>query len=806
MTTFFSTDEQLVNQLFGSDTKYVIPEFQRPYSWNSIGKSDSDNQVNVMWDDLINYFQTTNPNPYFLGSMVLIPEQTEINTGRVYRVIDGQQRLTTLTILFVAIRCFLQDFQNDNQYKELIESITDRIDSLVYNKIWDNELRREKKVKIETSTGFNYDNVLKIITECGDRSKISNEETEEQKDVVDRYFKNLLFFESELKKTFLINKYLTVETSRRLSKFVGFLTNGVIVVRILASQADVAYQIFEVLNNRGLPLSNKDLFRNFLIKEYVAQTRNHTTANLKWFELENNYELDISFIARWVESKLARKHQFWAYSDLTGIYKEYQPTSTKSKLECFFDDFKTDLSNYTKFTRNKIDNKTINRRILFLMNSPNNYSIINLLLALFRNTSDNAKLEEFLLSFERFTIYTSLEPTIRFSSEPIFEAIKYLNNNDFKNAIQKFELQNGQLEKLKELISSSIKDNDFAKLLICKCIWNYNTEFDDGIIEYELEYKSATLEHIIPQIPERNSNWLNNFSENFRNDFTYKLGNMTLLTGKGNSIAKNKDIEWKAEKVYTKTKLSITRELVLTEIINESFFIERHNILVELICKDLQLEFNTNAIIQKEEKTSKIIPTISTINTDFIPTRGNLEKVEVLDKVNYFGLIKGEQIMFCSSRKQSPPLVLWCLEKQPKHGLSNEGYEYFHKNHFNGISNFVAQVEYIQLQSSKLQMWEELYKEKLFPFWDPQFGPFEFNREKLNRIVLCRVYKTDLEINQQDIKPAPYNKKTLANYNKMLPINDILKASAPILSIEKYEELENKIKSILKRYNAANIR
>jgi len=808
MNTFFRTDEQLVNKLFGRDTKYVIPEFQRPYSWNSLGKSDKDNQVNVMWYDLISYFNSSNSNPYFLGSMVLIPEQTEFDSGEIYRVIDGQQKLTTLTILFVAIKCFLQDIHADDTYKELINDIIERIDELVYNKFWDDESRKENKVKIEVSTGNNFDNVLKVVTQCGNRNKIETHNcTKEQIEIIDRYFSNLQFFKDRLKEIFQIGNQLTIETGTKLRKFVAFLTNGVIVVRIMASNQDVAYQIFEVLNNRGLPLSNKDLFRNFLIKEFVDSTKNSSIANSKWFALENNFELDVDFISRWVESKLAKKHQFWAYSDLIKIYKDYLPTPTKSKLDCFYNDLENDLANYTSILRSTISNEIIRKRILFLINAPNTSSTINLLLSLFRHTSDVEKLKLFLLEFERYSIYTFLEPTIRFSSEPIFKSIAYLNNNDFENALQEFELQNEQLERLKELLSSSIKDNDFTKLLICKCIWNFNTEFDDGIINYELDYKSATLEHIIPQNPEKNSNWMTDFSENFRNDFTYKLGNMTLLTGKANSIAKNRPFQWKAEKVYTKTKLNITRELIVNEKINESFFIERHNMLLELIRNDLQLMSLTQTITQhKEEKLTQAIKIEININTDFIPENGNLEKVEALDKVNYFGLIKGEQIMLCSSRNQSPALVLWCLEKQPKHGLSNEGYDYFRKNHYDGVSNFIAQVEYIQLQSNELSMWEELYKEKLFPFWDPQFGPYEFNREKLKRIALCRVYKTNLPINSQDINPASYSYRTLQNSNKMLPINDVLKASVPILSIEKYEELENRIKSILKKYNAANIR
>lgn len=98
----------------------------------------------------------------------------------------------------------------------------------------------------------------------------------------------------------------------------------------------------------------------------------------------------------------------------------------------------------------------------------------------------------------------------------------------------------------------------------------------------ELKYREATLEHIIPQNPENNTNWKSNFSSNFRKKYTYKLGNMTLLTQKTNSKAKNYDFS-KKKNIYKDMKLSITTEIGNLTDIDEQFIINRHKEITDYL-------------------------------------------------------------------------------------------------------------------------------------------------------------------------------------------------------------------------------
>ncbi|HIE32030.1 MAG TPA: DUF262 domain-containing protein [Methanosarcinales archaeon] len=88
--------EQPIAKIFSSEYSFIIPDFQRPYSWGR-------DQVDELLDDLTHFaFQegdVEDLNPYFLGSIVLIKGDDPIA-----KVVDGQQRLTTLTILFAVLR------------------------------------------------------------------------------------------------------------------------------------------------------------------------------------------------------------------------------------------------------------------------------------------------------------------------------------------------------------------------------------------------------------------------------------------------------------------------------------------------------------------------------------------------------------------------------------------------------------------------------------------------------------------------------------------------------------------------------
>ncbi len=597
----FTPEQKVLNDLFGNDITYIIPEYQRPYSWDCIGKSDKNSQVNVMWQDLIEFYESKDPNIYFMGSMVVIGDGTK----REFEVVDGQQRLTTLTILLTSIKCFLQEIklneniqsENKNEFMDFIRASADNVDKLIFNEKRSGLFSSaEKKVKIARLEGFNYDNVLKTVIECTDISSIDlKDATNEQAIVSQRYFNNRQYFIEQLKNKFLDkNKILTNEKAEDLANFFDFLKNKVTVIQIRAPRFEVAYQIFEILNNRGLPLSNKDLFRNFLISEFSTlkqkneQKYKAINPNEKWRLLDANYELNAEFISRYVESKRGGKQQYSAFNDLEKeIYKkDFKETLTQSKIELFYEDIEKNLAIYTRIVNLDFEVRNIKNRIIFLTKSGNSSYILNLLMALFRNTTDEMQQLSFLKTFEKYIIHILLGPAKRFKSSTIYDAIKLLNSNKFDEALKKFELSSEEIQKLCYNLDEPIEDNDTAKLLIARYFWANENQVDTDVISLTLDYDKATLEHIIPQNPSLESNWTKDFSKDFRKKFTYKLGNMTLLTQSKNSAAKNYDFD-KKKLIYAQTKLKLTNDLANISKIDEKYIQEKHASILKLLLKDL---------------------------------------------------------------------------------------------------------------------------------------------------------------------------------------------------------------------------
>lgn len=598
MATLFTPEYKVLNELFGRDIKYIIPEYQRPYSWDSVGKSDKNNQINVMWDDLLSYFGTRNANPYFFGSMVMVGN----DSSQEFEVIDGQQRLTSLTILFISIKCFLsqsKDRVSESDKTEVlsfIEKAIDLIDDIVFNKTIYGATELEKKVRIEKRTGFDYDIILKIAMECKDY--IPQDENEDQILISKRYFDNRQYFIEKLKERFSNNGDFSGENARMLNDFIEFLKRRVAVVRILATSFDIAYQVFEILNNRGLPLSNKDLFRNFIIREFSLIRNygdNDRIANGKWNDLEDNYEIDNDFLSRWVESKKATNQQYSAFNDLKEIYSSsYKDTINKTKIELLYDDILLDLENYSNIKNYNFESKKIIGKLSVILNAGNITYTMNLLLSLFRylktqnEINDENKIIKFLNTYEIYILYQLLGPSKRFVSKPIYDAIKDLNYNDFSSSLKRFALNSVEIDELKNQFSLPIKDNGNAKLLISKYFWVEWCSIEDDTVTSQLNYDNSTLEHIIPQNPDEKTNWISDFQPSFRKEWTYKLGNMTLLTKKKNSAAKNYDFS-KKKIQYLKTNLALTKSLGELLSIDEDTIIKRHNKIVSSILKDLEI-------------------------------------------------------------------------------------------------------------------------------------------------------------------------------------------------------------------------
>lgn len=210
-------------------------------------------------------------------------------------------------------------------------------------------------------------------------------------------------------------------------------------------------------------------------------------------------------------------------------------------------------------------------------------------MALFKQIESEDLVIDFLKELELWVMYILLGTNKRFQARPIFEAIEYLNQQDFEAAKGKITLEKLAREELRGILQEGqIKDNDWAKLMIARYLWAKDMDHPKDVVELDLNYKQVTLEHIIPQTPDSQTNWKKDFSDQFRKNYTYKLGNMTLLTQKMNSKVKNYDFGVK-RKVYNKMKLAMTVSIGQEEHIDEAFIVQRHKEITTYLIKHLKL-------------------------------------------------------------------------------------------------------------------------------------------------------------------------------------------------------------------------
>jgi len=493
------------------------------------------------------------------------------------------------------MKCFLVKEKgiNDGKSKDFLDFLEGAIkefEILIYNKkVKGISFIPELKLKINRDYGYDFNEYFKKLLDC-EEGEIQKDLLEENRRIINRYKENYKFFFQKIEEMFLDEGRFTEDKAQLFSQFAQFLRIRVAMIVITTPSFNSAYFIFEVLNNRGLPLSNKDLTRNLVISEFIKAGFNEVDSAQKWYELEENYLFPQDFIGRWVESKKAAQQQFSAFNDLEKLYKEnYKDTLSKKAIEIFYEDFKTDLYYFDFFEdTSKIEDRCLAYKIEFLKKTNNIRYTTNFILAAMRHFNFDGKTNkpfyELLHRYEIFILYTLLTPYKRFSANKVYEAIKELNQTNLSIANDALKLANSEEQSLKKLMNGKIFDNYLGKLLISKYFWIRECTEED-VVEVSLDFDKATLEHIFPQTPTGETNWADRkkFPKSFVEEFTYKLGNMTLLTHRVNATIKNGDFKLKKQPEYRKTKLNLTVELGHLPDIDMNYLEERQKVIIDTL-------------------------------------------------------------------------------------------------------------------------------------------------------------------------------------------------------------------------------
>ena len=214
--------ETRLQALIEGTKQYVVPLFQRAYSWDK-------KQWGMLWDDLVELCEAENPRTHFIGSMVTMPVPSGPEGVAKFLLIDGQQRITTIFILLALLR----DRAKSNSLNVLADEIDD---TLLIN--------RYKK-------GADY---YKLQPTQKDGDRVSFQNIIQGIIAQDSFSNAYQFFDKQLRRTGLDEQVL-----KRI------ITHNLSMVSIILGQEDDPYLVFESLNAKGLPLTQADLIRNYFL-------------------------------------------------------------------------------------------------------------------------------------------------------------------------------------------------------------------------------------------------------------------------------------------------------------------------------------------------------------------------------------------------------------------------------------------------------------------------------------------------------------------------------------------------------------
>jgi hypothetical protein len=245
--------EYTLAKIFSSDFEYVIPSYQRPYSWTV-------DQASELFDDLYAFYKAESEEGYFLGSIVLIKQESEPYA----EVIDGQQRLTTLTILLSVLASSMSGGQRDTLCKYILEPGNEFEGLASKPRLTLRE--RDKAFFQRYVQELNFDELLAL-----DDKGLDNESRLNIK-------KNAGLFKAR------VSRYLNND-AEKIKGFVAFMLQRCFLVAVSTPSQQSAFRVFSVMNSRGLDLQPTDIIKADIIGKLSSDSE-RDAYNGRWEDME----------------------------------------------------------------------------------------------------------------------------------------------------------------------------------------------------------------------------------------------------------------------------------------------------------------------------------------------------------------------------------------------------------------------------------------------------------------------------------------------------------------------------------------
>lgn len=548
-------DKGSIYQLLNGQYQYIIPVYQRKYSWLA------EVQCARLWKDIVNMVKQHKQH-HFVGSIVSVAEKYSLMGVQKRLIIDGQQRMTTLSILMVALRDFLIEQGVGEEVEENI------------NMVLKNPSRKGDDAYKMLLTDTDRDIMIKLV----DKLPIGEDEDS-------KIYTNYLYFKQKVAEGVLTPD----EVYESISKL------DIVGIVLDRAQGDDPQLIFESLNSTGMDLSKSDLIRNYILMG-LDNDEQKSIYNNYWKPFEKNFPTQdgTDRMDRFFRDYLTmKKGIFIKFDTIYDVFKDFAENSEFSKQEELAEDIMMYGDLYTNITS---EDKKLPLAQQVLKPIFKEIRILRMevvypfLLKVYHDYSKGMiTIEEFVRILKLTIAYVVRRTVCEIPTNSMNKTFTTLKNeirlDDYLNSVEAAFFYLDTYKRFPD-------DKEFKE---CLCKRNMYTIRISNYMYVKMEnegnketipYEGYTIEHILPQNKNMRKEWKEALGENYegiQTQYINNLGNLTLT--RYNSEMGDKPFSEKLE-VYKESAMHTLNKYVVQQTTwNKETIEERASKLAECACK-----------------------------------------------------------------------------------------------------------------------------------------------------------------------------------------------------------------------------
>lgn len=575
-------DKGSIYKLLNGQSQYVIPVYQRKYSWNA------DEQCARLWKDIVNMVKQKKQH-HFVGSIVNVAETNSPMGLNKYLIIDGQQRMTTLSLLMIALRDYLIATGKDAD-----------ADTSITNMILKNPNRKGEQAYKMLLTDTDRDVMIKLI------DKFPIKENEDSK-----IYQNYLYFKDRVAEGVLTPQEIYESIAKLL----------IVSITLDKSQGDEPQLIFESLNSTGMDLSKSDLIRNFILMgldndEQISLYKNYWKPLEDFFPSEGRSDKMDRFFRDYLVMKKSTKEIKFGL-----IYEEIKEFASNSEFATSLE-LAEDLYKYGDLYTNIINDdkklpagETVLKPIFDEMRGLRMELTYPFLMRVYMDMRKglltvNDFIEILKIAISYVVRRSVCEIPANSFNKTFANMGKDINPDDYLNSVKAAFLLLDSYKRFprNEEFTVALKERNMYKIRISKYIY---VKLENYGNKEPITSTGYTIEHILPQNENMRDEWKVALGENYKEiqeKYINSLGNLTLT--RYNSEMGDKPFNEKVE-VYKESAMhNLNKYVSQQNTWNKETIEERTKQLAECSCKVWDIPYLSEEILNqynpKDERPKQI--------------------------------------------------------------------------------------------------------------------------------------------------------------------------------------------------------